>query len=122
VRQDDLDAAIRQAARQIVHAFDNQPDYVRTDLAFVLYANSSETLSAIGGALLSGRPVSELARSLPFEIFLGDAEEVAARLGDSLPWSMVRSALEGAVAAWRLAHPGLRTRFDRDRRLAGTPN
>jgi len=103
----------RDAAQRILDAVSTFSPWVRIHLATALAADGSDTLRSIGAALLDKDPVSRMAGGLYCDVFIGDAEAVAADLGDEEPWGTIRAALEDIIAAWRAAHPGWRTTHDR---------
>ena len=99
----------REACQRIVDAVYTLPPFLRMNLALALYADESTTLSAIGEHLLGPNPVSAMADDLLAEVFIGDAEQIAPKLGDSEPWATIGAALTDVVTAWRTAHPTYRT-------------
>ena len=105
--------AAKAAAQRIVDAVYVLPPFLRLHLAIALAIEESTTLSTIGESLLGPNPVPTMANQLLAEVFIGDLEQVAPKLGETMPWSAVRAALEDISAAWRAAHPTFRTRHDR---------
>lgn len=105
--------AATKAAKRIIKAISALSPWVRLNLAMALAAESSTTLSSIGDALLGqDDPVAAMAHSLLVEVFIGDIEDVAPKLGDTEPWCTIRKSLEEVTRAWRSAHPTFRTRRD----------
>jgi hypothetical protein len=107
------DAVALAAAGRIVESVGRFPPWMRQQLALFLANDTSETLEAVGLSLIEDEPVAALARALQAEVFLGDAQVIAAQLSDAEPWATIRGALEDVIAAWRGAHPGYRTVYDR---------
>ena len=101
------DEAITDAAARIVDAFAPLPPWARIQVALSLSEDKSTTLSACGDALLGRHPVPTLARSLNFEMLIGDCEDVALRLGNAEPWSSIKAALEDVIRQWRGSTPHL---------------
>ena len=110
--KDDAEDVAREAAQRIVDAVSTFAPWVRLRLAAALADEPSDTLRSIGGSLLGKAPAATMARSLLADVFIGDLEDIAPTLGDTEPWSTIRSALEDVAAAWHTSHPGLRTRRD----------
>ena len=100
-------------AERVLAALGGLPTDVGAALALMLEVDTSTTLAAIGEAVREEDPAEYLARSLWPEVFIGDLQAVASRLGDAEPWGAIRAGLEDIEVAWRQAHPTFRTRHDR---------
>ena len=85
------------------------PPFLRLHLAIALAGEESTTLSVLGESLLGPNPVPTMADELLTEVFIGDLEQIAPKLGGTEPWGTIRAALEDISAVWRAAHPGFRT-------------
>ena len=103
----------KDAAQRICDAIYVLPPFLRLHLAVALAAEKSTTLAVVGESLLGPNPVPTMADELLAEVFIGDLEVIAPKLGDTEPWSTIRAALEDISAAWRAAYPTFRTRHDR---------
>ncbi len=101
--------AAKDAAQRIVDAVFVLPPFLRLHLAIALAAEESTTLSTLGESLLGPNAVATMADDLLAEVFIGDLEQIAPKLGSSEPWATVGHALEDISAAWRAAHPCFRT-------------
>lgn len=113
---DELEPAGRQAAERIIAALSELPIDVGVALVQFLGTSESLTLAAIASAFDTEDPVATLGRSLVAELWLGDAHDLAERLGDGPPWGAIRAALTELVGAFHDTRPGRMTALERRRR------
>ncbi len=100
-RQAKIQQVTAEPAERIVSALLDLPLHVAPRVWASLATSSSHTLSTIGEAILSDDPVTELTRSLWFDVFLFDLQAIAPKLSQTRePWATIRLALEDVDLAW----------------------
>src|SRR5579862_900835 len=115
-----LRPAFTDAAERIVAALDALPPHVAPRVWRALFKDDSYTLRHIGLSMIEEDRVGTLAKNLEPCVFLGDLQEIHARLGDTEPWGPIRQALRDVDIAFHRKNPAPSTMTDWSRFFEGT--